>query len=454
MGARENRRTIMGQINTGHLFYQTLKKLPVIDHAEGVWMWDRDGKAYIDGCSGAVVANIGYGNPRILEAVQRQALKTFFAYRTQFENEPACRLAEKLVEVSARHLSKVFFVSGGSEAVETAVKLCRQYFYNRGEGSRYQFISREPCYHGCTLGALSLTSYAPLEAPFRPLLKVFPKIPAPYCYRCVYEKTYPSCGIRCAHALEDVIRRAGPANVAAFIAEPVGGASTGALVPPDAYFDIIQKICRRYGVLLILDEVMTGFGRTGKLFAYEHWGVEADVVALSKGMSAGYYPLGAVLTRTEIVEEVISKGGFSHGFTYAGNPMACTVGLEVLSVLTESNLSANAERMGQKLKSGLEAIAGRSSMIGQVRGKGLLLAIELVADPNTREPYPAERQAAQMLTDEAFALGLIVYPRRSIHGLAGDHVLIAPPLIVTESECHEILKRLEEALSACSEKLK
>jgi adenosylmethionine-8-amino-7-oxononanoate aminotransferase len=443
----------MGEINKSCLFYQTRKQLPIIDHAHGVWMWDRDGKAYIDGCSGAVVSNIGYGNPRILEAVQQQASKTFFAYRTQFENEPACLLSERLVSFSAGHLSKVFFVSGGSEAVESALKLCRQYFYNRGEGSRYVFISREPSYHGCTLGALSLTSYAPLEAPFRPLLNGFPKIPAPYCYRCAYHKTYPSCNLACARALDETISRVGPQNVAAFIAEPIGGASTGALVPPDGYFDVIQEVCRRHGVLLILDEVMTGFGRTGKLFAYEHWGVEADVVALSKGMSAGYFPLGAVLSRGTIVEEVVSKGGFSHGFTYAGNPMACAVGLEVLNIITEMNLPDNAERMGHLLKSGLEALAERTPMIGQVRGKGLLLAIELVANQSTREPYPADRQAALALTDIAFENGLIIYPRRSIHGLAGDHVLIAPPLIVTESECHEVLYRLEKALSECKDKL-
>jgi adenosylmethionine-8-amino-7-oxononanoate aminotransferase len=443
----------MSAINTDHLFYQTRRTLPIIDRADGVWMWDRDGKAYIDGCSGAVVSNIGYGNPRVIDAVQRQASRTFFAYRTQFENEPACRLAERLASCSAPHLSKVFFVSGGSEAVETAMKLCRQYWYNRGEGSRYLFISREPSYHGCTLGALSLTSYAPLEAPFRPLLTAFPKIPAPYCYRCAYHMTYPGCDLACARALDEAILRSGPSNVAAFIAEPVGGASTGAVVPPDSYFEVIQEVCRRHGVLLVLDEVMTGFGRTGALFAYEHWGVEADVVALSKGMSSGYSPLGAVLSRPSIVEEVVSRGGFSHGFTYAGNPMACAVGLEVLNVITEMNLPLNAERMGRLLKSGLEALAERNPLIGQVRGKGLLLAIELVADRGTREPYPANRQAALALTDNAFAEGLIVYPRRPIHGLAGDHVLIAPPLIVNESECQEILKRLQKALSATAEQL-
>jgi adenosylmethionine-8-amino-7-oxononanoate aminotransferase len=444
----------MSDAPTEHLFYQTRKKLPFIERADGVWMWDQEGKEYIDGCSGAVVANIGYGNRKVLETISRQASKTFFAYRTQFENEPACRLAERLAAFSAPHLSKVFYVSGGSEAVETAVKLCRQYFFNRGEGSRHLFISREPSYHGCTLGALALTSYAPLEIPFRPLLKGFPKIPAPYCYRCSYHLEYPRCRLACAWALDEAITRHGPDNVAAFVVEPVGGASTGALVPPDGYFEVIQSICRSHGVLLVLDEVMTGFGRTGKLFAYEHWGVEADVVALSKGMAAGYFPLGAVLTRPAIVEEVVSKGGFAHGFTYAGNPMACAVGLEVLNIITDSGLVENAERMGRLLRKGLETIAERRPLIGQVRGKGLLLAIELVRDRDTRAPFDADLQAALLLTDKAFEQGLIVYPRRPIHGLSGDHVLIAPPLIVTEAECREILHRLDKALAICEQDLR
>jgi adenosylmethionine-8-amino-7-oxononanoate aminotransferase len=274
----------------------------------------------------------------------------------------------------------------------------------------------------------------------------YPKIPAPYCFRCALNLNYPACGVQCARLLEDVIRRQGPENVAAFVAEPVGGASTGALVPPEEYFGIVQAICRRYGVMLILDEVMTGFGRTGKMFAYEHWGVEADIVALAKGMSAGYYPLGAVITRKKIVEEVVNQGGFMHGFTYAGNPMACAVGLEVFDIIVENDLPGNAAAVGAHLKAGLEQLAGRHPVIGQVRGRGLLLAIELVEDPATRQPFAADRQVGLQLTDTAFAAGLIIYPRRPIHGLAGDHVLIAPPLIVTVAEADEILNRLEQAL--------
>ena len=275
----------MNDLNPEYLFYQTRKKLPLIEKTDGIYMWDHSGKEYIDGSSGAIIANIGYGNPRILQAIRAQAEKTFFAYRIHFENEPAIRLAQKLVEHSAPHLDRVFYVSGGSEAVESAMKLCRQYFFNRGEGSRYKFISRKPSYHGCTLGALSITSYAPLEIPFRPIIQAFPKIPAPYCYRCAYHKVYPSCGLECAWALEEIILEEGEDNIAAFVAEPVGGATTGALVPPEDYFEVIQKICKKHGIFLILDEVMTGFGRTGKLFAYEHWNVEADIVALSKGMA-------------------------------------------------------------------------------------------------------------------------------------------------------------------------
>jgi adenosylmethionine-8-amino-7-oxononanoate aminotransferase len=429
-----------------YLFYMTRKKLPLIQSAEGIYMYDHTGKQYIDGCSGAIVCNIGYGNPRVAAAVAKQAQETFFAYRLHFENRPGLELAQKLVSRSAPHLNRVFYVSGGSEAVETAMKLCRQYYFNLGQGSRSVFISRSPSYHGCTLGALALTTYAPLEIPFRPLIKSYPKIPAPYCYRCALNLTYPACDLACARHLETVIREQGPQNVAAFIAEPIGGASTGALVPPEEYFGIIQEICRRYDIMLILDEVMTAFGRTGKLFGYEHWQVEADIIALSKGMAAGYFPLGAVMARDTIVKEVVDRSGFAHGFTYAGNPMACAVGLEVFKIITEEKLPDNAAETGRVLKAGLEDLAGRHPLIGQVRGRGLLLAIELVKDARTREPFPAELNAGQRLTDIAYEEGLIIYPRRTIQGLAGDHVLVAPALILTLAQVDEIITRLERAL--------
>lgn len=429
-----------------HLFYQRRKTLPIIDHAEGVYLWDTEGRKYLDGSSGAVVTNLGYAHKRILNLISKQIQKVSFAYRTHFESLPALELASKLVEISAAHLNKVFYVSGGSEAMESALKLCRQYYWARGEGSKHLFISRSPSYHGSTMGALGITAYSPLENPFRPLLQSSPKIPAPSCYRCHYELSRPSCGLACARELEQTIKILGAENVAAFVVEPIGGASTGALVPPDGYFQIIEEICRKHRIMLILDEVMTGFGRTGKLFAYEHWNLEADIVALSKGMGAGYYPLGAIMTRDEITDTVLDQGGFMHGHTYAGNPMACAVGLEIIRTIEDENLVEHAACMGEILYSALQELARRYPIIGEVRGLGLLQAIELVKNPQTREPFEPKLEAHNVLTDHAAEEGLIVYPRRPMNGLSGDHVLIAPPLIIKTQEIDELLVKLEAAL--------
>ena len=429
------------------LFYQTKSYTPTVAKADGIYIWDTTGKKYIDGSSGAVICNIGHNDPSILKAITTQAQSTFFSYRTQFENEPAIDLANTLVAHSADHLEKIFYVSGGSEAVESALKLCRSYYYSRGEANRFMFISRSPSYHGSTMGALSLTSYTPLEQQYRPLLQSFPKIPAPYCYRCHYKQCYPHCGVVCAHELENTLLKIGPENVAGFVTEPIGGASTGAIVPPPAYFSIIRKICDKYGIMLIFDEVMTGFGRTGKLFAYEHWNVKADIVALSKGMASGYYPLGAIMTRNDIVQSVMTYGGFPHGHTYAGNPMACAVGLAVFNRIIESDLPANAEKQGKRLKQGLQALAEKHTIIGEVRGKGLLTALEFVKNRETREAHSSAKGIGSRITAEAFAEGLIVYPRRPINGYAGDHVLIAPPLIVNEQQIDTILEKLDTAIS-------
>lgn len=435
------------------LFYQTSSTTPMVSRAEGIYIWDDAGKQYIDGSSGAIICNIGHGDSKVLKAINDQAQSAFFTYRTQFENRPAVGLATRLVAHLAPTLDRVFYVSGGSEAVESAIKLARSYFWSKGEGSRYQFISRFPSYHGSTMGALSLTSYAPLEIPYRPMLRTAPKIPAPYCYRCHYKLRYPDCNVACARALETAILTQGRENVAGFIAEPVGGASTGGLVPPEEYFGIIREICDRYGILLIFDEVMTGFGRTGKLFAYEHWGVVPDIIALSKGMASGYYPLGAVVAGNEIVGTVLAGGGFPHGHTYAGNPMACAVGLAVLDRILDDNLVENSAAMGERLLAGLLLLAEKYQLIGQVRGRGLLTALEFVQDRQTKTPFPNATKMCEWVTAEAFARGLIIYPRRSINGLAGDHVLIAPPLITNALQIDEILGILDDTLAGVSKTL-
>ncbi len=443
----------MGQpFYSPYLYYQTSMANPFVARGEGVYLWDHNGKQYLDACSGAIICNIGHGDKRILEAINEQAKQTFFCYRTQFENEAAHRLAKKLVDYSAPHLNRVFFVSSGSEAVESALKLCQQYYYARGD-SRNMIISRSPSYHGATLGALSLTASAMLENPFRQLMHAHPRIPAPYCYRCQYNETYPSCGLRCAWALEQCIHDYGERNVGAFIAEPITGASGGAIVPPPEYFDVIQEICRKFDILLILDEVMTGYGRTGKLFAYEHWNIQADIICLSKGMGSGYFPLAGTIARREIVDTVMADGGFQHGHTSAGAPMACAVGERVLDIIVKDNLVENAAAMGDVLGEGLRQLADKHECIGDVRGTGLLWAVEFVADRATKTPFPADWTVGGLLKAEASEEGLIVYPRRSLNGARGDHVLIAPPLIITEEQVGELLEKLEASITRLEEKL-
>ncbi|CTQ65061.1 aminotransferase family protein [Roseibium alexandrii] len=436
----------MSAPTTSHLFYQNRQGRPMLDQARGVYMWDVDGKRYLDGSSGAMVCNIGHSNPRVLEAMRQQMDKATFGYRLHFETEPAERLAARTAELAPSGLDKVFFVSGGSEAVESAIKLARQNAIATGEAQRYKVISREPSYHGCTLGALALTGYAPLTAPFAPMMQPMPKIPAPRAYLDGLDAADPATGHHYADMLEARILEEGPETVLAFIVEPVGGASTGALVPPAGYMPRIREICSRYGVLLIHDEVMSGGGRTGRFFAAEHFDVVPDILVISKGFAAGYAPLGAMVAHTSIVGNVMNTGGFLHGFTYAGNPLACSAGLAVLAEIERQEMCANAARIGQILKLELHKLMDRHELIGDVRGEGLLLAFELVADRNTLAPLPEDWGAFNRLVDIAYANGLIIYSRRTRGGYAGDHFLIAPPMICNEDHVAEIVAGLDRSL--------
>ena len=431
-----------------NLFYQARSRRPVVARAEGIYFWDREGRRYIDGSSGAMVANIGHGNPRVLAAMRRQMEEATFAYRLHFENEAAETLARRIAGRMPPALDRIFFVSGGSEAVESCLKLARQHALATGEAGRYKVISRYPSYHGATLGALAVTGYTPMTAPFAPMMQEMPKIPAPTCYLDRDDLDWEARGLRYAEMLRQEIRRQGPETVLAFIMEPVGGASTGALVAPDSYYARIREICDKYGVLLILDEVMSGVGRTGRFLAAEHWNLRPDIVALSKGFAAGYAPLGAMVADRRLVEPVLDKGGFIHGYTYAGNPLACAAGLAVLEEIESQDLMGNATRMGALLKAGLATLMARFSCIGDVRGRGLLLAFELVADRTTMQPLPAELNAHSRLVEIAYRRGLIIYSRRTRGGLEGDHFMVCPPMIVTEAQIAEILALLEESLIA------
>jgi adenosylmethionine-8-amino-7-oxononanoate aminotransferase len=431
-----------------NLFYQTRSRRPLVGRAEGIYFWDRAGKRYIDGSSGAMVANIGHGNPRVLAAMRRQMEEATFAYRLHFENEAAETLARRIAARMPPGLDRVFFVSGGSEAVESCVKLARQYAVATGQASRYKIISRFPSYHGATLGALALTGYTPMTSPFAPMMQEMPKIPAPTCYLDRDDLDWEARGRRYAEMLREEIRRQGADTVLAFIMEPVGGASTGALVAPHSYYARIREICDEYGVLLILDEVMSGVGRTGRFLAAEHWNLRPDIVALSKGFAAGYAPLGAMVADRRLVEPVLEQGGFVHGYTYAGNPLACAAGLAVLQEIESRDLMGNATRMGALLKRGLEGLMTRFPNIGDVRGLGLLLAFELVADRETMRPLPAAMNAHSRLVDLAYERGLIIYSRRTRGGLEGDHFMVCPPMIVEEEQIMEILSLVESSLAA------
>ncbi|MEZ5824749.1 MAG: aminotransferase class III-fold pyridoxal phosphate-dependent enzyme [Geminicoccaceae bacterium] len=343
-------------------------------------------------------------------------------------------------------MSRAFFVSGGSEAVESALQLARSTALARGEASRFKIVSRFPSYHGGSLGALALTGYDPLTAPYAPMMREMPKIPAPRAWLDGLDPNDPATGEHYASMFEDKILEEGPDTVLAFIEEPIGGAATGALVPPSGYERAIRRICDRYGVLLIHDEVMSGAGRTGRFLACEHEGVAPDITVLSKGLGAGYVPLGAMLARDDIVDAVLDAGGFPHGFTYAGNPLACAAGVAVLDAMEEDGMVANAARAGAMLKARLEALAQRFAFIGDVRGKGLLLAFELVSDRATRRPLPASLNAFDRVVELAYGEGLILYSRRSRGGIEGDHILVCPPLIVTPEQIDEIAEKLAVVL--------
>ncbi|AMD01675.1 aspartate aminotransferase family protein [Halomonas chromatireducens] len=427
------------------LFYQAGPALPEVSHARGVYLWDEAGREYLDGCSGAISCNLGHGRPDIRDAMLAQLDRVAFTYRTQFENAPAVALAKALVGLTHDQLQKVFFVSSGSEAVESALKLARQYFVASGEPERRRFVSLRPSYHGSTLGALGVTGYQPLEAPFTDITIGSLKVAGPDFYR--HADADDTLHVeRILAETRAAMEAADPDTIAAFILEPVGGASTGARMLGQAYLERIRALCDEFGCLLILDEVLTGVGRTGTWFAYQHYGVTPDLLATAKGLGAGYYPVGAVLARADIVEAVMGSGGFQHGHTYAGNPLACATALAVVEAIQREGVLSNVAARGCELEAGLEALKARFAWVGDVRGLGLLWGVELVADSDTKAPFPAEQNRFARITALAKEEGLLIYPRRTLDGVAGDHFLVTPPLTIDAADTAELLARLERAM--------
>jgi adenosylmethionine-8-amino-7-oxononanoate aminotransferase len=431
------------------VFYapQGSRRRPVADRAEGIYIWDVDGNRYLDASSGPVVSNIGYGNRRVLDAMRKQADKLCYAARAQFENQPNNDLSDLVTRLAGPGLERAFIVSGGSEATEAAIKLARQYAVIRGESARWKVLARDPGYHGASLGAASVTGDPDTDAMFGPVMRIMPRVPAPFTYRLPGNQMVDSYARHCAAVLERAIVEEGPDSVLAFIMEPVGGLATGALVAPDHYYSAVRQICDRYGVLLIYDEVMSGAGRTGTFLAAEHWPeARPDIVTLAKGIAAGYTPLGMVLAPATMVDAVAGAGGFLHGHTYSANPLSCSVGLAVVQEMIDRSLMTNASTMGRRLRAGLAEVQASSSILGDIRGIGLLNAIEIVEDRETKAIFPASTNAIARIIELGMKRGLLLYSRRTANGRYGEWLMVTPPLIVNESDIDDIVRLIAETL--------
>jgi adenosylmethionine-8-amino-7-oxononanoate aminotransferase len=421
---------------------------PVIDYGKGVYLYDLNGNKYLDASSGAVTANIGHGVEEIIEAMNAQAKRVSFVYRSQFTSEAAEKLAAKIAEMAMGDLNWSFFVNSGSEATETAMKIAIQYWQEKGIKTKAKVLSRWVSYHGITLGALSLSGHSGRRARFTPLLQDFPVIHPPYCYRCPYNLEAPGCGYLCATELETVIKRVGAINIAAFIAEPVIGAAGAAISPPPGYFEKIKEICERNEILFIADEVMTGFGRTGKVLSMENWGVTPDIVALGKGMGAGYAPIAAALVSDHVMEPILNGSKIvMSGHTLSANPQTCAVSLAVLEYLEKNEIIKEVDSKSCYLRNQLERLKSEFEIIGDVRGKGLLLGIEFVQNREQKTPFPRSMQLTKELVEIAQKNGLLIYPAGAgLDGIHGDAVIIAPPLTITKREIEELTRLLRKSL--------
>ncbi len=425
---------------------------PMAVGGEGCYLIDAGGKRYFDGSGGAAVSCLGHGDPEVIAAVQGQVEKLAFAHTGFFTSEPAEKLADLLIDHAPGELDRVLFVSGGSEATEAAIKLARQYFVEKGEPQRRHLIARRQSYHGNTLGALAVGGNEWRRQQFSPLLVDVAHISPCYEYADGYQgETSFDYGQRVAQELEDEILRLGPDSVMAFLAEPVVGATAGAVPAVEGYFKKIREICDRYGVLLILDEVMCGMGRTGYLFACEAENICPDIVCIAKGLGAGYQPIGAMLCSAQIYQTIEHGSGFfQHGHTYLGHPVAAAAGRAVLQAIISRELIPRVREMGEKFNRALKAQFDAHPHVGDIRGRGLLRGLEFVQDRETRTPFDPAMGLAGKLKKAAFAEGLICYPMSGTRdGKFGDHVLLAPPFILEDEHIEEIVLKLSVALESC-----
>ncbi len=426
------------------------RSYPTAVRGHGIYIFDEQGKRYLDGSSGAVTASLGHAVPDIVETMHKQAQNVSFVYRSQFTSKPAEELAKKLNELAFggdQHYWS-FFVNSGSEATETAMKVAIQHWQEKGKPEKKKIISRWSSYHGITMGALSMSGHPERRKRFVHLLEDYPAVAAPYCYRCPFNQTFPACNLLCAQDLERAINRLGAENVAAFIAEPIVGAAGGVIVPPDGYYQQIKKICEENDILFIADEVLTGIGRTGKMFAMEHWGAAPDIITLGKGMTAGYTPMAAAMVSEKVLEPIMNgSASIMSGHTFSANPQSAAVSLAVLEFIEKHNLVNETAQKGDYLMKKLQEMAAKYRIIGDVRGKGLLFGIEFISDVFTKRPFSKETRLTEYVIDRAKENGLLVYPAAAgYEGDDGDAVIISPPLTINKQEIDQLVRLFEKTI--------
>jgi len=435
-----------------HVFHRHLRQtLPTAVSGRGMFIRDAAGKEYLDACGGAAVSCLGHGHPEVLAAIHAQVDKLAYAHTSFFTSEPAEALADQLIRTAPAGMSHAYIVSGGSEAVEAALKMARQYFVETGQPQRALFVARRQSYHGNTLGALAVGGNEWRRRQFGPLLIDVEHVSPCYAYRDQRPgETAEAYGRRLADELEATILRLGPDKVIAFVAETVGGATAGVLVPVPGYFKAVREVCDRHGVLLILDEVMAGMGRCGTLHACEQEGVVPDLITIAKGLGGGFQAIGAVLVQQRIVDAMSAGSGFfQHGHTYLGHPVACAAALAVQRVIERDGLLSQVRRRGAALETMLRERFANHPHVGDIRGRGLFFGVELVAERTNKAPFDPARQLHARVKREAMARSLMTYPMGgTIDGRQGDHILLAPPFIVAEEHLAEIVGRLREAVDA------
>lgn len=440
-----------------HVFYRNQNwHYPKIERGEGIYLYDVNGKKYIDGCSGSAVANIGHGNKELAAFTKEHMERIAFTHLSRWTVDSIEKCAEKVAEWMPGDLNHVYFVSGGSESTETAIKLARQYFVERDKGktSKWKIISKWNSFHGNTMGSLSMTGITGRRKIYDPMLINFPKIPQFYHYRNPWGcKNLEETSIKAAKALEEEILRQGADNIAAFITEPVVGSAVPGAHPTPTYFKMVREICDKYDVLLIVDEVMAGFGRTGKKMAIDHYGIVPDIITTAKGMSCGYTPIGAAITSDKIFDAIMVKGSghFVHGHTYAGNPLSCGIAAKVLEIVEREGYVENAAQQGEYLMNKMQELY-KYPIVGDIRGKGLMIGIELVKDKATKEPFNVSDNVKGILTNKCLDYGLVIYPGGgSVDGVRGDHTLIAPPVNLAKEEVDALYDALERGIKSTCE---